>query len=156
MEIWFPNETCVLTMQNNQNRNKRHFQSHHIWVMWIFIEIIFIHYIFNEIAVDDNVLKIRQQQCNFYRWIEAFRTHSHLIAQTNPIELKKNTRYSYNHLFSFSFFFLEYTLSFFHRWFVAVAIAISVHVTARSAFGTQRIWFLAGSSCSCCNHSHLI
>lgn len=101
----FPNQTCVLTMQNNQNRNKRHFQSHHIWVMWIFIEIIFIHYIFNEIAVDDNVLKIRQQQCNFYRWIEAFRTHSHLIAQTNPIELKKNTRYSYNHLFSFSFFF---------------------------------------------------
>lgn len=48
---------------------------------------------FNEIVVDDNVLKIRQQQSNFYRWIEAFRTHSHQIAQTNPIELKKNTRY---------------------------------------------------------------
>lgn len=45
------------------------------------------------IAVDDNVLKIRQQQSNFYRWIEAFRTHSHRIAQTNPIELQKNTRY---------------------------------------------------------------
>lgn len=49
-------------------------------------------YLFDEIAVDDNVLKIRQQQSNFYRWIEAYRTHAHRIAQTNPIELKNNTR----------------------------------------------------------------
>lgn len=58
---------------------------------------LFIHFIqlYNcfstKFSVDDNVLRIRQQQSNFYRWIEAFRTHSHRIAQTNPIELQKNT-----------------------------------------------------------------
>ncbi|XP_031631638.1 probable 2-oxoglutarate dehydrogenase E1 component DHKTD1 homolog, mitochondrial [Contarinia nasturtii] len=41
--------------------------------------------------LDDNVLKTRQQQSNFYRWIEAFRSHSHHIAHTNPIELKTNS-----------------------------------------------------------------
>lgn len=55
--------------------------------------------------VDANVLKARQEQSNFYRWIEAYRTHSHRIAATNPIPLTKlaDERYSFGIiLFSFS------------------------------------------------------
>lgn len=51
--------------------------------------------------VDANVLKARQEQSNFYRWIEAYRTHSHRIAATNPIPLDKFTdeRYSLAHFY---------------------------------------------------------
>lgn len=85
-------------------RNQRFVPSSPCFLLLLFVVVVVVvaivgtnfFYLFpNEIAVDDNVLKIRQQQSNFYRWIEAFRTHSHRIAQTNPIDLKtnKNTRY---------------------------------------------------------------
>lgn len=40
------------------------------------------------LAVDENTLNVRQEQSNFYRWVEAFRAHSHRQAQTDPIQLE--------------------------------------------------------------------
>lgn len=44
-------------------------------------------------AVADDVVRIRQQQSNFVRWVDAYREHSHRMARTNPIEIHTIERF---------------------------------------------------------------
>lgn len=45
------------------------------------------------VAVADDVARIRHEQSNFTRWVDAFRTHSHRMARTNPIEIHTIERF---------------------------------------------------------------
>lgn len=82
----------------------------------------------NKTAVNDNVSKMRQQESNFYRWVEAYRTHAHRIAQTNPIEIRKNARY-----FSrINLFFFVFIRSFLFSQLVRCHCKIECNLTKRN------------------------
>lgn len=53
----------------------------------IFLFSVYVH------TVADDVVRIRQEQSKFVRWVDAYRTHSHRMARTNPIEIHAIERF---------------------------------------------------------------